>query len=89
MKRVRILYFFSPSCRVCLALRPKLEAVAEKLGVDFCTFNVDECKKEAAQRSVFSVPALIVEYENKEVYRKARYFSVQEVEDFIKRITSL
>ena len=76
-----LVYFSTPDCRVCQALRPKVaELLARELPrlrgiyVD-CAASPDA----AAQYGVFSVPTLIAFFEGREWIRKGRNVGVDEL----------
>ncbi len=87
----KAIYFKSYSCGVCTSLLPKVERLflAEFPLLDFEVIQVEKEPERAAEMGVFTVPVLIVFFENKEHFRFVRNFSIQEVEAKITRPYSL
>ncbi len=83
---MELILYSSKRCNVCTAIKPKLEEVAAKYGVELKEINIEENPAEAAQSMVFSAPTLILKERNSEVKRWSRVFSVSEVEEFLARI---
>ncbi len=83
---MELILYTSKRCNVCTALKPKLEEVAAKFGIELKEINIEENPAEAAQSMVFSAPTLILREGNREVKRWSRIFSVSEVEEFLSRI---
>jgi len=91
MDDVSLLYFQSPACGVCHALRPKLE---QMLAEDFPQLVVELVdiqleKEKAASHQVFVTPVLILQVQDKEHERFVRAFSVGEVKHKLERIHRL
>jgi len=82
-----LLYFSSPTCNVCHALKPKLfSALKENFEkIEILCIDVLQEVEVAAQFSVFSLPTIILFLDGKEFIRKSRNMSVQEVIQEIKR----
>ena len=73
-----VLYFSTPDCGVCTAVKPKLSAMLER-GFPEIAFAEVDCVLSpalAAGYSVFSVPTLIVFTEGRESLRKSRSFGL-------------
>lgn len=82
-----ILYFTSNECNVCKVLLPKVKEMAQNKYPEFTfhTIKADEDRKMAATFEVFTVPVILVFFEGKEFYRKARNISIIELEREISR----
>lgn len=81
------IYFSSPDCAVCQALRPKLLELLHRGFPRLALAEVD-CRDTpalAAQEGVFSVPTLIVYVEGREGLRKARAFALGELARELRR----
>jgi thioredoxin-like negative regulator of GroEL len=82
-----ILYFTAPHCNVCKVLKPKiLELIKSKypeMNINF--IDVSKYPKVAAQFQVFTIPVILVYFEGREFYRKARNLSLFELEKEISR----
>ena len=76
--RVVAIYFSSPDCQVCGALKPKLFNSLTNKFANLKIFSVDVSKNPeiSAQFSVFSVPTILIFFEGKEFIRKSRSFSI-------------
>lgn len=86
-KDMTLVYFGNESCGVCVDLKPKVEKLLEenfpKLGSMYV--DVEKSLKLAAEFQVFTIPALIVYADGKEVIKEARHMSVLELENKIDR----
>ncbi len=80
-------YFSSPHCGVCEALRPKVEALfIEKIpAVRFIHIKIDKLLGISGEFGVFAAPTLLVFFEGKEFLRKVRLMGIQELQDKIER----
>lgn len=80
-------YFSSPNCGVCHALRPKVEDLfSEKFpSVKFVHVQIDKSPDISGEYSVFSAPTLLVFFEGKEFLRKVRLMGIQELQEKIER----
>lgn len=88
---ISIVQYGSDTCMPCGALETKLGAwVKEHEGIDYSYVSVEAEPAKAAQQSIFTVPAIVVYVDGKEVTRRAGYFSLDEllaqVEDIKARI---
>ncbi|MDX9958062.1 MAG: thioredoxin family protein [Clostridia bacterium] len=87
-----VLFYFSfPACGVCKSLKPKVAALVEENFPKLRMYYVDiETVPEAAgQLSVFTVPAVLVFFQGKELIREARNFGIQELGGKIDRYYSM
>jgi thioredoxin-like negative regulator of GroEL len=81
-----LLYISRPSCGVCTALKPKVEALLESFPGIICRYvNLDNFPEVCGQLSVFTVPAILVYSEGRELVREARYMSVDDLKAKIER----
>lgn len=82
-----LVYFSSPQCSVCKALRPKVEAMLRErfpkmaMGCVDCLASPDV----AGQYAVFSIPALLLFMDGRETGRYIRTFSMAELAGAITR----
>lgn len=82
-------YISREDCSVCHVLLPKLKKLSEKyLDADFVEIDLEVIPQAAGEFSVFSIPALIVYSEGKELYRGARFFNMGELEEKLDRYYS-
>lgn len=75
------LYVSQPTCSVCQALLPKIKVILEQFPNLHSAYVDTSLITEAVGKfSVFTIPVLLLFIEGKEVMRKARYLSVDDVE---------
>ena len=81
------IYFSTPNCGVCQALRPKVEVLfSEKFpAIKFVHVEIDKSPSISGEYSVFSAPTLLVFFEGKEFLRKVRLMGIQELQEKIER----
>ena len=85
-----LFYLSKTKCGVCSSLKPKIINIANKYNnLKQYYINLENDKTIAGQYSIFTVPAVLVYAEGKEVIREARYMSINEVEAKISRISTL
>jgi len=85
-----LLYFGSDSCSVCVDLKPKVENILKKYNKINCVYiDMNENLKLSREFNIFTMPAILLYVDGKEVIREARYLSVYELEDKIDRYYSL
>ncbi|UOR13465.1 thioredoxin family protein [Halobacillus amylolyticus] len=75
-----LVYISSRGCSVCHSLLPQIEKLLEEYP-RFTSIHVDvnEVKMIAGRYTVFTVPAVIVFSEGKELFRKARFVPMEEL----------
>ncbi len=69
---VLLVILTSPDCCVCHADMPRVEKLAEEFGFLAVHIDVSEVPEAAGQLTVFTVPAVLLFYEEKEYHREAR-----------------
>jgi thioredoxin len=81
------LYFTSPNCAVCHALKPKLlDAIASTFDdVELISVDTSESPEISSQFGVFAVPTVLVFFDGKEFIRRTRNMRVEEVIDAMRR----
>ncbi|MGB1109998.1 MAG: thioredoxin family protein [Gammaproteobacteria bacterium] len=84
-------YFGGDNCNVCKLLRPKVFGLmAERFPAIRSVYVDAELSRElAAQYGVFTIPSVIAFFDGKETLRKARNFSMGELENGLARPYSL
>ncbi len=84
---VVMLYFSTPSCNVCHALRPKLFNAVKKnfKECEIVSIDISIDAEIAAYFNVFAIPTILIFLDGKEFLKKSRYMSVDEVIQKIKR----
>ena len=85
------IYFSSPNCGVCHALRPKVEALFsdEFPAIKFVHIEIDKSPGISGEYGVFSAPTLLVFFEGKEFLRKVRLMGIMELQEKIERPYSM
>lgn len=89
--RAVLAYFSHNNCNVCKTLKPKLSKILKQ---DFpflkqVYVNVEQQSKIATDYQVFTVPVVLVFFDNKEHLRKVRTFGISEITDPIKRVYNI
>lgn len=86
-----ILYFYNDTCAPCVALRPKIQEMAdskfEKMELLF--INTVQFADLAASYSVFASPTIIVFFDGRENFRVSKYVSIAELSAKIERYYKL
>ncbi|MBU3144025.1 thioredoxin family protein [Clostridium sp. CF012] len=83
---IAMIYFASESCNVCVALLPKIEKmIIEFPELKMSKVMVEKFTQAAGQYSIFTLPAILVYIEGKEVIREARFISVDVLGKTIER----
>ncbi len=82
-----LLYFSTPSCNVCKALKPKISDAFKSRYPKIEQYSVDAAASPeiAAHFQVFSVPTILVFLEGKEFARASRNLSVSRFVEQIAR----
>ncbi len=82
-----LLYFSSPACNVCHALKPKVfAAAAERYEKMVCEeVDISIAPEVGARLNVLAAPTAIIFLDGKEFVRKTRAFSVDGLLDEIER----
>ncbi len=82
-----LVYFSTPTCNVCKALRPKVEAlIAEEFPrVDFVYIDTTEEPAVSGQLSVFAVPTLALFTDGRESRRFNRAVSLHDLREAVTR----
>src|SRR6056297_2953843 len=82
-----MVYFTTPGCNVCKALKPKIKQLLSDhfSKVEFIEINAEEHTELSADFSVFAVPTILIYFNGTEHYRKSRYISIQEISTLISR----
>lgn len=75
------LYLSQPTCSVCQALLPKIKTMLEQFpSLQSGYVDTSLITEAVGKFSVFTIPVLLLFIDGKEVMRKARYLSVEDVE---------
>ncbi|KAB7705383.1 thioredoxin [Bacillus aerolatus] len=83
-----LLYISRPGCSVCHAVLPQVENVLTNYPkVSSFHVNADDIPQVAGEFSVFTIPAVLFFVDGKEMFRKARFIPMEELNNQIKKIT--
>ncbi|WP_100331977.1 thioredoxin family protein [Bacillus xiapuensis] len=87
--KLALLYISRPSCSVCHAVLPQVEQLLTRYPrVQAYHVNADEMPEIAGEFSVFTIPAVIFFANGKEMFRKARFIPMDELDCQIQKISS-
>jgi thioredoxin 1 len=78
--------FWGPKCSPCLALLPKVEALAEKYKdkVKFCKLDTSVNRRLAISQKVLGLPTIILYKNGQKVKELTREVTVEDIENMIK-----
>ena len=83
-----LLYCSTPECQVCRSLRPRVETLLQNYpDIHFLYLNINDYPLIRGQYLVFTVPTLILFIHGKELKRFSRFFSLDELKEFLERTT--
>ena len=84
-------YFSHDRCSVCKTLKPKIdEYFSEHFPkIERLYVNTENHPELTGKYSIFTVPVILVFFEGKETYRKARNIGVQELAELVERPYSM
>lgn len=85
-----LIYFGNKTCDVCNVLKPKVEKMLNNYPkIESIEVDVDKNLEISSQFNIFTIPAILVFIEGKENIREARYLSMKDFENKIKRYYEL
>ena len=85
-----LFYFTHPDCGVCGVIKPKIEKLLDKYPeIKGYNSSLADDPKIAGQLTLYSVPALLLYMENKEVLREGKYIVMDVLEPKIKRLVEI
>lgn len=84
-------YFSHDKCSVCKTLKPKIDEYfsAHFPKIESVYINTENLPELTGKYSIFTVPVILVFFEGKETYRKARNIGVQELAELVERPYSM
>jgi thioredoxin-like negative regulator of GroEL len=84
-------YLSTTECNVCKVLKPKVIEMIESdfPKMSFIYVDLNEAKEISGQLSVFSVPTILVYFEDKETIRVSRNVHLEELREQIERYYKL
>lgn len=84
--RFALLYFSSDSCGVCASLFPKIEVLLKEYpAIELAKADIGQVPAVAGAYSIFTIPAILVFMDGKEIIREARHISVELLKERIER----
>ncbi|SKA74050.1 Thioredoxin [Clostridium sp. USBA 49] len=84
--KIVLLYFGSNNCNVCTAMKPKVKEILEEFPkIKSVQIDVEKSLEISASYEIFTIPAILVFIEGKEIIREARYISIQNLREKIDR----
>ncbi|MDC7224676.1 MAG: thioredoxin family protein [Spirochaetales bacterium] len=88
--RFQLFYFTHPECGVCHDVMPRVEELLGRHSL-WEGYHVDlaDDPRIGGQFSVFTVPALLVYREGREVFREARFIVIDLIEPQLERLEGL
>ena len=87
---IAMIYFSSEGCSVCSALLPKIqEMIIHFPNIKISKVQIEKFTEAAGQYSIFTLPAILIYIEGKEVIREARFISVEMLQEHIERYYNL
>ncbi len=82
-----VFYFSHKDCSVCKVILPKLEHLFEsnfpQIKLLYC--NTKTAPEIAAQNRIFTVPSVLIYFEEKQYFQFSRNFSIDEIKTAIER----
>lgn len=87
---VAVVYFSRPGCGVCSALRPKIESLLARFPrLSGLVVDLETVPAAAAEYSIFTIPAVLLFVDGKESRREARYLSLDDFAQRLRRLYNL
>ncbi|WP_187647078.1 thioredoxin family protein [Nitrosophilus labii] len=86
-----LLYVSAPNCNVCEVLKPKIEELFSKEFPKVVLFetNIADVSEVGSKFNIFSAPAILIFFDNKEFARVGRNVSLTLLKDKIEKIYNL
>ena len=85
-EKFSFVYLSQDQCSVCNVTQPILEKLASKYkGATFTRIDLNVNEYAKGYFSVFTIPAILVYSEGKELLREARFFNFKEIEERLDR----
>ena len=85
-----LIYFGNKTCGVCNVLKPKVEKILNNFPkIKSIEIDIEKHLEISSQFNIFTIPAILVFIEGKEIIREARYLSVEDLENKINRYYQL
>jgi len=75
-----LLYFSTPNCSVCHAMKPKIEALMDSYPNALIHIDAAQFSELAGQYIVFVAPTLLIVENEKELLRESRFIDLHKVQ---------
>ncbi|WP_229677285.1 thioredoxin family protein [Psychrobacillus lasiicapitis] len=84
------LYVSRTNCGVCHVILPQLKELLKEFPlIQLGHINADDVEEIAGRLSIFTVPALLLFVDGKEIIREARFVQMQSLQDRIGKIYNM
>lgn len=80
---LELTYYYGNDCGVCAALRPKIRALADRYQVVLVEKFIEDYVAEAAQRLIFSVPAVYLARGEQKIYHQMNLVDLWKLEQVL------
>jgi thioredoxin-like negative regulator of GroEL len=85
-----LLYFGGNNCSVCNVMKPKVkEMLKDYPKIKSYQVDVEKSLGISAAYNIFTIPAILVFIEGKEIIREARHISMQDIDSKINRFYNM
>jgi thiol-disulfide isomerase/thioredoxin len=89
-ERFSFVYLHKQGCSVCNVMLPKIKELSERYdGASFYSIDLMKHEEAVGEFLVFSIPALIVFSQGKELLREARFFNIDDIKKRLDRYYNL
>lgn len=78
-------YYYGEDCGVCAADRPRIQAIAKDQGVLMQEKYLGDFLAEASQQLIFTIPAVVLRKDGREVHRQVRIIDFERLIQAIER----
>lgn len=85
-EEIKGLFIESKTCNVCHAVYPKVLNLFNEYNINLESLDIYYFNEISSILNVFSVPVLIIFYNNKEVFRMDRFFVIEDIKKFLDKI---
>lgn len=84
------LYVSRTNCGVCHVILPQLKELLKEFPlIQLGHINADEVEEIAGKLSIFTVPALLLFVDGKEIIREARFVQIQSLHERISKVYNM
>jgi thioredoxin-like negative regulator of GroEL len=81
-----LVYFGGNKCNVCNVMKPKVQEILKEYPkIKSAQVDVEKSVEVSAAYNIFTIPAVLVFIEGKEIIREARHISMQDINSKIDR----